>query len=484
VAGLTRAYEQESCGTAKSTKGLRQPPLARSWQLALASDIDSNATPSTIRLLVPSVDNPTAGLNRLFFLQETPEKTTLVCRDEATARVCWQQTLKFVPTWLDLHRDIVIIAGARNAEGFRLEDGGSLWEWSVPVGILESITGEVATEPNSAASLNSQLSSLPPCQLVDGRLFLLSERRRFLVFDVETGSMLWSRWAPGAQVRPLEPGGRFQPAYHAGERWLIAQTSSGRCCIYDSRTGAKLHERDTAAEPWPQQPLMVDGQRVCLLDDCCRLVVVDSATGQEVWSHALPRPSASMNAPQLARDGSGLVVLIDAWQLERLDLKTGKSLWLTGEPRWASGKLSEPWHPALHQDAAWFVRGNVLYAYRLADGKRLWEQPLSAEEAAWRTVPLAGYVMVFPSHLKRRPRLPWKGVGPILPTGMQNSSWTFPILIFDQTDGQLVQRLNFPLEDAEMTVQLLEQSAIVAGSRNAWRLEPGTRYPMTGGNTQ
>src|SRR5438105_2355386 len=86
-------------------------------------------------------------------------------------------------------------------------------------------------------------------------------------------------------------------------------------------------------------------------------------TDNAAWSHTFPRPSTSVAAPQLAGDGKVLLALVDGWQIERLDPVTGKSLWVTGDPRWSAGDVHEPWQPALYGDRFCFARGNHLYAY-------------------------------------------------------------------------------------------------------------------------
>jgi outer membrane protein assembly factor BamB len=450
--GLARAYERLHCRDAARPFCL-MPPLVRAWQLGLPLNSNEDAETS-VRLLVPSDEHAFAGLGRLFFVGDQPSKSTLICRDAATNKMCWEQALAFSPAWLSRHADIVLVAGRREAQGLRLEDGAVLWHAALPF----------ADEEASAAGCSWQLAG--------GRLFVLQERRRFVALDADDGSVLWSRCAPGALVRPLEPAGRYHPFFHAGEQWLVTQTSGGRCCVYDSRTGRHVHELAAANEPWPRPPVVVDAGRVCVLDDCCRIVLLDLARGKGIWSHDLPRPSASMEAPRLAKDGASLLALIDGWQLDRVDLQTGKSLWLTGEPRWASGWTREPWRPAFQEDTAYFVRGNVLYAYALADGKRLWEHPLPVRENAWGVVASSGHLVVYPSQLQSRLRLPWKGVVPALPIGRPSGPCTFAVLVYRAKDGQFVQRLDFPVEDSDLAVQILERDAIFAASNQVWRLAP------------
>ena len=81
-------------------------------------------------------------------------------------------------------------------------------------------------------------------QLRDGRLFCLAERRRLLALDAVTGHVLWSREAPGANIRPLPPAGRFYEHFLAAQDWVALQTGGGKLLILDSRTGRQRAERE------------------------------------------------------------------------------------------------------------------------------------------------------------------------------------------------------------------------------------------------
>src|SRR5205823_4682056 len=162
--------------------------------------------------------------------------------------------------------------------------------------------------------------------------------------------------------------------------------TGGRCGIYDSRTGQQRHELETARDAWPRPPLALGPDRLCIVSDCCRLIALDATKGLVAWSTTLPRPSLSTVAPQLAGDGTVLLALVDGWQIERLDPWTGKSLWVTGDPRWSAGEVGEPWQPAFCGDRVCFARGNSLYAFALHDGRPLWSRALPEAARAWRTL--------------------------------------------------------------------------------------------------
>lgn len=463
-AGLARAYSRQRCCDRPSPVSALVPPLVRSWQAPLRSANSGDPGSRDAYLLAPADEAAVAGLQRFFCIEDNDSRPTLACREAGDGRPCWLRSLGFAPSWFHRHGDILLLAGERAACGIRLEDGVPLWEFSIA-----STAG--ATPWGSAETCGRRFAGW---QLAGGRLFCLDAQRRLLAWNTEDGQLLWQAWAPGSQLNMPEPGGTFRPHFLANHIWLLVQTSGGRCLVYDSRTGQRRHELDTSEQPWPRPPLWLDENQVGVQADLCRLVSVDLRTGRETWSRRLPQPSTTMTAAQLAAGGKILLALIDGWQIECLDPRTGKPRWMTAEPRWASAAANEPWQPTVDGHAAFFVRSNVLYAFGLEDGKLLWEYPLNERAAAWRTMLTEGHVLALPLH-RHAPRLPWKNIGPLPQRHWENAGSGFPILICDKKDGQLVQRLNFPVGIAEAAVQRLEHAALVATDCSVWRLESDPR---------
>ncbi len=433
------------------------PPLVRIWEISLPAASDGSGDTRTARLMTPANEQALAAVGRVFFHEDGDSGPNLVCRDAVTGTICWKRSIEFVPTWLNRHLDLILVCGARDALGIRLEDGVPVWKVSV------------------AALDNADLLDDVPSvrfdswQLANGRLSCLESRRHLVTIDAEDGALLWSAWARGAQLSLPDPAGRFQPGYHAGKDWLLLQHSGGQGCIFDSRTGELLHELADLGQPWPQAPVSIGPERVCFLADCCRLVAVDLALRKVLWSHAFPRPSITARPPQLAGDARRLLALIDGWQVECLDPGTGKSLWVSGKAEWAAaaGAATEPWQPHWDTEACYFVRGNAIQALALKDGKSLWTLPELG--CAWRTIATDLHIVAYPRH-RHAPRLPRNMMGPPEAAHAENSSTTFPMLLLDKRNGRLVQRLSFPLGVEEAAVQILAAGAVVVSDGHAWRV--------------
>jgi outer membrane protein assembly factor BamB len=183
----------------------------------------------------------------------------LTCRAADTGRPRWERALPFVPVWVGGYTDRVVACGAGGVACLRLEDGADVWVFRVP------------EEPLAAF------------QVAGGRLFFLKGGRRLFAVDVETGSALWSRQAPGAGFDLPYPEGRFFPDYHAGTGTVLVQTS-GRRLVLDSATGRRIQDSPTSRTPWPRPPLMLDGRTACLVPDSRHVILCDTATGRDVWT--------------------------------------------------------------------------------------------------------------------------------------------------------------------------------------------------------
>jgi outer membrane protein assembly factor BamB len=421
------------------------PPLLRQWHAPLADSEDC--------LLVPE-PGPSPDAAAYLFLARGQ---TLICRDAATGKVCWEQPLAGTPCWVGRHADLVLAAGTDHLHGLRLADGGLLWELHIP-GSSYPVSAPDATEEAG----EWKRATLSGFQLTSARLFFLQGERQLFALDAESGRILWQRWAPAAQVRPPYPAGRFQPHYHAGEERLVVQTSGGKRLILDSQTGRLLHEAETSRDPWPRPPRALDGQRVCLVTDSRHVVLLDLASGKEIWKRVLDRgPSLTGEAPQVVGDRETLLLLVPrnlGAELQRLGP-------LTGQPRWATlvSKEAVDLETAdIDDTAAYFVSRSFLHAHSLADGKRLWQTPIVGPPGRWRTVRARNAVLAYP--------LEARADGP------------FPVVVCDPKAGELVQRLNFPAPAGDLflpgeeekvrkpAVQILDRGLAVMREGDAWGL--------------
>ena len=422
------------------------PPLSRAWQVSLADGE---------RLLTPQDGRASHDRHDLFF----SHGAELSCRDAATGKPRWQRKLTQAPAWVGQHADVVVVASLEGVHGLSLADGDVLWSFLV---VPRSGDG---LGQGTATALPEALSGF---HLAASRLFFLQGERRLFTLDVESGRVVWARWAPGAQVEPLLPAGRFHALYHADEDWVVVQTTAGKLLVLDSRSGRLLHETITSEHCWPRSPRAIE-RLVCLVTDPRHIVLFDPAAGKEVWTHQTSTPSISTAAPQILSDGKVLLALIDGWQLEGLDP-------LTGVPRWQRAISTEPVDlgaAALDQTALYFVSRGVLHARALSDGRSLWRLPLDHSPHPWRVLHAHGSVVVFPVQAERAWRRPWLAGGYLVAFPWEIEWRDLPVLICDPEKGCVVQRLHVPAAGPEVAAQLVDRGVVLALPGNAVGLRTG-----------
>jgi outer membrane protein assembly factor BamB/tetratricopeptide (TPR) repeat protein len=413
-------------------------PLHRAWK-------------TTAQRLQPVCYNTTVpDAARLIFFAEAG---LLHCLGPTTGLQRWTCRLPLKPSWLGCHADLVIAANEQAVQSMRLADGRLGWSWTAG---------------------GCRLSEF---RLTNRHLLFFVDGRQLIALDLDRGSVDWTCWAPSARLLPIG-GGCFQPHYHAGDKWVILQTTGGHRLVLDSRTGRKLHEGTAASEPWPQPPVPISEDRFGLVEHVRRVVLLDAATGKEVWSWKPRLPTTLTGEPPcLFGNDKGLFLLTPrnlGYDLERLDPKTGGQLWPEGlrlldRPVDAQG--------VAHDGAAVYVAcGETLLARSLVDGKLLWKQKLSEWAPAWQVHRAGDWLVIWP---RQRDWLRWTW----LPAGefavavplRARLGWPFPVLIHRAADGKLAQRLQFETTVPEGTVQLFSDRLVVSVPGSVWGLEGSKR---------
>ncbi len=430
-------HKPESCAVAEALPVDNAVPLTRTWSTSWSETTRSESK----LLLVPEA-------RRGHFIPSDclafAHGCQIVSREASTGKLRWERTCPTPPCWIGQHASAILVAEVHRIHSFRLTDGEILWERDLRPESLDP-------EPRTTSLEETALRAF---QLVGSSLFFLQGQRLLFALDANSGRVFWNYSAPAAGLRPPAPGGRFWSRYQAGENALLVQTSGGRRWILDRRTGHKTHDAPTSTEPWPRTPRALDERRVCLVPDARQVMLLDLVTGEEIWTYALDpqrTPSLSGEAPQVLCDKNLLLVLVAfnyGYELESLDLRTGKPLW-PSRPL-VSRSFVDFEASALDETAVYFVSGGVLVARSLADGKLLWQLPLSASGGSWQTVRSRHYVVVFP-------RAP-------------GETHAFPVLFCDPKDGQVIQRLNFPADGSQAAVQWFAQSMAVLVGNQAWGL--------------
>ncbi len=386
-------------------------PLRKAWHASLAAG----------EVVLP-------GVGSLVFSRSA--EGGLTARRLATGDVAWRSRLPFLPAWVGTHGNLVVAGGDGGIVCLREEDGGPVWEF-----------------PDNLKPRGCNPWALTDLQLRAGRLFFFQESRRLFALDVETGRVLWSHWAPNARLRLPPPRGCFFPNFHASATRLLVQTATGRRWLLDAATGRLLDDSPTSSQPWPAPPRALDAHTLALVADSRRVLTLDAATGKDLWHLDLPgKTTLTGEPPQVLSHGDVLLLATPTnlgYRLDRLDRSSGQRSW--ARPCLLNLDRLDTTAWALDDEAVFLAHDHLLEARSLADGRLLWERPLS-EASSWivRRVGegLLAYPDVAPRPYFRFPSLgvsvQWKRVKPPdAPAG-------FPVLCCDARTGRLVQRLNFP----------------------------------------
>jgi outer membrane protein assembly factor BamB len=434
--GLDRIYqEQRHQEAARSTPELKLPLVPR-------SEMSLSAHEHLVGPVSPQATH-------LFFAAGTQ----LTCRKFCRNDTCWKRTLSDCPCWVGTHADLVIVAGTQSIHCLHKADGRELWRFADPA--LPTLVLSNGSDRGNECSF---------CQfhLTGGLLFFLQGNRQLFAIDVETGRVLWTRWAPGAQIRSSPPGGEFVRHFHADANRVVVQTSAGRCLMLDSLTGRVVAEFSSNGDLWPQPPLDVGDRQICMVAGSRQISSLDLPTGRELWRIQAPLPGITTQPPQLLGDGKMLLCLVDGWQLFRLDPSNGQTLWKRGT---GTEPLSMD-HIAFDQEGVYYVSRNVLHARSLSDGRPLWSLDLPNSSVPWKAVAAGDYLLVFPSQAPHQLR--WGiflGSHPM--SFPMEVRWDkFPVLICDKKEGKVVQRMVFLGEGSQAAVHCFGKGlAIVVGEK-------------------
>ncbi len=346
---------------------------------------------------------------------------------------------------------------------------------STPVPVLLPLQKlmEVATQPaRSAASVTRYcLQDSQPTELAEPtprfvgcnkqlRLFM-ADQRLLLARDLQSGQVAWSLWASGGQIQPLHGGGRFGPHVHVGDRLVLLQTNAGKYLVLDSATG-KLLRQGPAPVPWPRPPLAVDDHRFVVPADDGKVLLLNAASGQIVWTYQPMGLTSLTGSPtQIFGTKDQVLALVSrniGPELVRLSSDRGSAYWRV--PFLPDAVVAD--NAALDEVAAYFACGDVLQARSLRDGALIWRQPLVAGAGAearsmggWRCVRAGDALLVC---LTGQVSIPW--IMPLVcpfsrPLGYFSHAKTEPdrsVLIFDPRSGQCMQRL--PLAEDSPLISL------------------------------
>ncbi len=391
----------------------------------------------------------------------------LTCRLTSTGEIRWTQELPFAPSWASSHADTVLSAGVEGVVCLHRDRGQPIWHFPAPV------TGRSLRSPTDDVRV-----VLDPCpaepltdfQLTAGRLFFLQGQRRLIALDTETGAVLWDRWAPDAPLHLPYPQGYFSSCYYAGVETILIHMV-GRRWLLDARTGRLIHEAPDSRDLWERPPLELDERTLCVTPDNRNVVLLDTQTGQCLWTYRLTGVSTrSGELPSVVGRGNLLLCVEPAnigYFLQRIDRASGKAIW--PRARLLDAKLLDIDALTFDADAVYAIEGSLLTARSLVDGETLWRNPLPVGDGHVRRV--GEYLAVFPKALGSPSRsrfrsllgtVEWNGISLLAPETV------IPVLCFDPKTGQIMQRLHFRIESPIRTT--LEKRRTPQQSDWAWIL--------------
>jgi len=407
-----------------ATIGNRDLPLFRNWELALK--------PAERMLVLRGLQALGQSEEILLFVTPASKGGRLTCRDARSGSVKWQSGLSFVPTWAGSLADTLVVAGENEVTCLRRQDGHPLW-------------GFTSSGPLSSFSMGGS------------RLFMLEAESRLLALDMETGDVAWNQRAPGAGLGLPAPHGQFGVNFTIVDDRLLLQTGNGRRWLVDEASGRLLDGAGLARQPWPQAPLLGDQGRIYLAADPSEIVCLDAHSRKEIWRQRLDHPvSRTGELPGLVRAGEHVLVLAPRSHGTGCLLIDGR----TGAARWPDERLINAdklttQQVACDHAAFYFAAGNELHAHALQDGRFLWHSPILAKGTRWSVSSMAKSVLVYPQDALRVQfqilltfhSVEWFAQELVLNYPFSDAGErTFTAAFFDSQTGQVVQRLNLPLE--------------------------------------
>jgi len=399
------------------TPGSSPPwPWQRGWQMAL--------DPGEVLL---NCDNrPTLSLPDFFCTARTKPSPGLICRAAATGQRRWEAPLPFVPAVLAVAGERIVVGGDQGIVCLQAQGGQRVW--ALPAsGIVRSL------------------------RLAGGRLYWLEGERRLLAVDPGTGVILWTRQAPGVMFTGSQTSswvahseGRFVPAFQVCGQTLLIGTASGRCWLLDTASGVLIRQTPASPEAVRCPFVLVDDRWAAVVVGRQRLILLELPDGKERWRVPLPEHSLLGGEPiRLLAGKQSLLVLLPlniGYQLQRLDLATGKPLWERPPVFAAPGRI------VVDDTAVYWAEEGLLSAWSLKDGRRQWEQTLMRDDfwelRRWGDGLLAWPASVSEWQIRFRwlaVSLEWK-IGPAV-EALSGAGW--PLEWRDAATGRLRQRWNF-----------------------------------------
>jgi outer membrane protein assembly factor BamB len=378
--------------------------------------------------------------------RKRPE-SDLICRDRQTGEVRWRSSLGFEPTWLQTLGHLVIAAGPQGVAALDGVTGERFWTFDVPPQRL------YPESPASVLRVPRQVRRGGPLGAFHTsaeHLVFVQGGRSLLALDVLSGALLWRRYAPGAALELPAPSGRIHHVLTSGTDRLLVQ-ASGEALFLDAANGRPARAWHTGTSAWPRRPVCLPDGTSLVVPDSDRVECLDPhAKKTRRWVYTPPGKTTRSGVPPRVVAGANRVVVVVpenlGLRLVRLDLDTGKVVW-RGAPLVDVQALdADSW--TVDARTLFHAEGSRLWAWSLADGKLAWRRDLP-ESAVWRLERSGETLLVYPARCRSLAfRFRWLMGWVQWQVGPWPDEHDLAVLCMDARSGELVQRLNVPLERA------------------------------------
>jgi hypothetical protein len=348
----------------------------------------------------------------------------------------------------------VAFAGARQLAFASPVDGRTIWEadvggksqWSayassglvVAAGgrllCLGYDSGNVVWEfpPRSAVPTTVESPPASAFAVTGGLAFFIESRRRLRCLDLETGELQWEA-SFGEEILAPKVQAIDSNVYVASpNRFYGLESTTGRRRVdLPIRGGVET------------TPAVFGAPHLFFVSDRSIVAAVDPTEGRIVWEQKFIWPTQA--PPRLYYSSGGLTVLIDGYQLVRLDLGTGRPLW-----RCAIG--ARPMREGTIEGAAAGDRffsslEGWLECRRLKDGSLDWRRPAASPDAAMQLRAVDGRIVACASQGK------WSEL----------SLW--------EADGRVEEQLTFEDLDGPAKLDWADAFAVLSAGKRRWMLE-------------
>ena len=414
-----RLYERTDLGKAEY--------LERKWTVSLASGGDTSrreTNPDRVATLgkafVPEGDPPSHSLACILIHRTSGpagvEEGAWECLDRETGAVRWRLSHQASPRWVAYAETHLLVATDDHLSALTLEEGRSLWSTAIFRKALVRIQTDVR---------------------------LLTRDQRVITFDQQTGLQLIDSRS-GEIVWTFVPRGRLQPKWCCDANQIVVQTLKP-----DSTWSVKIAANGSVikmpglTEPWRAAPVVDESGRVTLVTDTRRIECHIAHGASPLWTFR-GGMSFAHSEPVTWNSNQHLLLTVDGTTLTEINRETGHVTWSAGL---CDLPLVEPEQQVITSNESAFVASRgLLRCISLKNGERRWEQFLGPGDAQWRVSMCGPLIAAWP-----------------MPSG---ASSTMAVVWCQADSGQVVQRLNLPLETKSISVVGDERGALVLTDSN------------------